>query len=206
MFLALSDFAHYYKKILEVRNFTKAKIHVNNYFYFDCLDNFKFGKNVSFGPYNIVLATKQKKNDPNSFLYIGNNTSIGEQNNIRTGGASIIIGDNCLISQQVSIIASNHGTEKNKLIKEQNWLPKNIVIGNDVWIGCGVQILPGVTIGNGVVIAAGSVVTKDIEDYCFVAGVPAKKVKDLDQSNFSGEIERIANNYLLYSSWFKVEE
>jgi len=54
---------------------------------------------------------------------------------------------------------------------------EGITIGNDVWIGMGVTILPGLSIGNGVTIAAGAVVTKDIEDYCLVAGSPAKVVK-----------------------------
>jgi virginiamycin A acetyltransferase len=54
---------------------------------------------------------------------------------------------------------------------------EGITIGNDVWIGMGAYILPGVTIGNGVTIAANTVVTKDIEDYVVIAGVPGKIVK-----------------------------
>ena len=53
-------------------------------------------------------------------------------------------------------------------------------IGNDVWIGGNVTILPGVTIGNNVVVAAGAVVTKDIPDNTLVGGVPAKKIRDLE--------------------------
>lgn len=56
---------------------------------------------------------------------------------------------------------------------------KPINIGNDVWIGGNVTILPGVTIGNNVVVAAGAVVTKDVPDNCLVAGIPAKKIKDI---------------------------
>lgn len=51
------------------------------------------------------------------------------------------------------------------------------VIGNDVWIGSNVLILPGVRIGDGVIVAAGAVVTKDIEPYSVVGGVPAKKIE-----------------------------
>lgn len=51
------------------------------------------------------------------------------------------------------------------------------VIGNDVWIGHGVTILAGVRIGDGAIIAAGAVVTKDVEPYAVVGGVPAKTIK-----------------------------
>ena len=52
-----------------------------------------------------------------------------------------------------------------------------MVIGNDVWIGANVSILPGVYIGDGAVIAAGAVVTKDVEPYAIVGGVPAKVIR-----------------------------
>lgn len=55
-----------------------------------------------------------------------------------------------------------------------------MTIGNDVWIGGNVTILPGVTIGNNVVVSAGAVVTKDVPDNCVVAGVPARKIKDIE--------------------------
>jgi carbonic anhydrase/acetyltransferase-like protein (isoleucine patch superfamily) len=57
------------------------------------------------------------------------------------------------------------------------------------------------------IVAAGAVITQNtvISSGTIWAGVPAKKVKDIDQSDFAGEIERIANNYLMYSSWFKEE-
>lgn len=52
-----------------------------------------------------------------------------------------------------------------------------VTIGHDVWIGHGAIVLPGRTIGNGAVIAAGAVVTRDVEPYTIVAGVPARPVK-----------------------------
>lgn len=52
-----------------------------------------------------------------------------------------------------------------------------VIIGNDVWIGANAVILPGVHIGDGAVIAAGAVVTKDVEPYAIVGGVPAKVIK-----------------------------
>ena len=53
----------------------------------------------------------------------------------------------------------------------------NTYIGNDVWIGAGVTIIDGVRIGDGVIIAAGAVVTKDVQDYAIVGGVPAKLIR-----------------------------
>lgn len=54
---------------------------------------------------------------------------------------------------------------------------KRITIGNDVWIGHGVIILNGANIGDGAVVAAGAVVTKDVEPYAIVGGVPAKLIR-----------------------------
>lgn len=54
---------------------------------------------------------------------------------------------------------------------------KPIEIGNDVWIGANVVILPGVKIGDGAILAAGAIVTKDVEPYAIVGGVPAKHIK-----------------------------
>ena len=57
------------------------------------------------------------------------------------------------------------------------------------------------------IIAAGAVLTQNthVESGTIYAGVPAKKVKDINQSDFAGEIDRISNNYVMYSGWFKEE-
>ncbi len=52
-----------------------------------------------------------------------------------------------------------------------------VTIGNDVWIGDDVRILQGVTVGDGAIIGAGALVTKDVEPYAVVGGIPAKKIR-----------------------------
>lgn len=54
---------------------------------------------------------------------------------------------------------------------------QRVIIGNDVWIGDSVILMDGIKIGNGAVIAAGAVVTKDVEPYSVVGGVPAKIIR-----------------------------
>jgi len=54
-----------------------------------------------------------------------------------------------------------------------------IVIKKNAWIGAGAIILPGVTVGENAIVAAGAVVNKDVADNTIVAGVPAKKIKNI---------------------------
>lgn len=73
-----------------------------------------------------------------------------------------------------------------------------VIIGNDVWIGEGVFVKEGVTIGDGAIIGAHSVVTKDVEPYAIVAGVPAKLIR----YRFSEE----EIHFLLNEQWWKWPE
>ena len=78
-------------------------------------------------------------------------------------------------------------------------------IHDNVLIGMGSIVMDNCVINSNSIIAAGSVVTQNtvVEAGTIYAGIPAKKVKDIDQSDFAGEIERISNNYVMYSGWFK---
>jgi phosphonate metabolism protein (transferase hexapeptide repeat family) len=73
------------------------------------------------------------------------------------------------------------------------WRRENrVVIGHDVWIGHGVTILPGVTIGNGAVIGAGAVVSKSVDPYTIVGGVPAKLIKPRFAPDVAAGMEALA--------------
>ena len=105
------------------------------------------------------------------------------------------IGKFCAIAADVRINALNHPMERvsqhkityrpneyflfAKMDKDFRETRKNtrVEIGHDVWIGHGAIIMPGIFIGHGAVVAAGAVVTKDVEPFAIVAGVPAKRIK-----------------------------
>jgi acetyltransferase-like isoleucine patch superfamily enzyme len=144
-------------------------------------DRIRIGRNSEISDFVVIAVIDFPQSmEQVSRLEIGDNTYIGEFNNIRASGGKISIGNNCLISQHISLIASNHLARRDFLIRDQVWdtLKKGITIGDDVWIGANSVILPGVTINNGAIVAAGSVVTKDVPAYMIVAGNPARIVKE----------------------------
>jgi maltose O-acetyltransferase len=111
-------------------------------------------------------------------IFIGKNFT-GNYNIIMLDVREIHIGDNVMIGPNTMIITVNHPlTPKGR--REHLGIAKPVTIGNDVWIGGNCTILPGVHIGNNVVVAAGAVVTKDIPDNTLVGGVPARKIKDIE--------------------------
>ena len=86
-----------------------------------------------------------------------------------------------------------------------NALVHGCTIQDNVLIGKGSIIMDNCVIESNSIIAAGAVVTKNthVASGSIYAGVPAKKVKDISQELIAGEIHRIANNYVNYSSWYK---
>jgi len=100
----------------------------------------------------------------------------------RWSDAPLVLGNYCSVSYHVKFILDDGSHGYNQVTNypfttNEIGPRRGITIGNDVWIGMGATILYGVTIGNGVTVAAGAVVTKDVPDYCVVAGVPATVVK-----------------------------
>jgi len=86
-----------------------------------------------------------------------------------------------------------------------NALVHGCTIHDNVLIGMGAIVMDNCVVKSNSIIAAGAVVTQNtiVEAGSIYAGIPAKKVKDISQELISGEIDRIANNYVMYSGWFK---
>ena len=139
-------------------------------------DGVEIGDNFTLGKYAIIECTGVLRNVGNS-LTIGNNVGINHYCFIGVRG-DIEIGNNVIFGPRVNVFSENHVFDDLDVpIKNQGVKKDKTIIGSDVWIGANVSIMSGVTIGNGCVIAAGSIVTKDVEAYSIVGGVPAKLIK-----------------------------
>ena len=86
-----------------------------------------------------------------------------------------------------------------------NALVHGCTVEDNVLIGMGAIVMDDCYIESNCIIAAGAVLLEGtrVESWSIYAGVPAKKVKTLSPELFKGEVQRIADNYVKYSSWFK---
>lgn len=109
-------------------------------------------------------------------LKIGAGTIIGD-NALLAASGGLTIGKNVNLSLNVSIYSFEHD-HRDPYFRCTPEKTCPITIGDRVWIGSNVIILPGVNIGEGAVCCAGCVVTKDVEPFTVVAGIPARKVNE----------------------------
>jgi len=88
-----------------------------------------------------------------------------------------------------------------------NAIVHGCTVHDNVLIGMGAIVMDHCVVGSNSIIAAGAVLTQNthVPSGCIFAGVPARKVKDISSELISGEIERIAQNYLMYSGWYMDE-
>ena len=124
-----------------------------------------------------------------------NSITIGNKVNIQDG--AII---HCTYQKHATVIGNNVSIGHNAIVH-------GCIIKDNVLIGMGAIIMDNCIVESNSIIAAGAVLTQNtiVESVSIWAGVPAKKVKDINESDFAGEIQRISNNYVMYSSWFKEE-
>lgn len=129
-------------------------------------------------------------NKGSNHAMIGNNVYIGRGNKITIGSGArinenvylekVTLGNDVLIAPNVAILSRMHEFSSLEVpISQQGYrTEKEVVVGNDVWIGRNVVVMPGVSIGEGAIVGAGSVVTKDVEPFTIVGGVPATFIRD----------------------------
>lgn len=122
-----------------------------------------------------------------------NSIRIGNKVNIQDGACL-----HCTYEKTKVVLGNNVSVGHNALVH-------GCTVGDNVLIGMGAIVMDNVVIGENCIIAAGAVVLENthVPPGSIYAGVPAKKVKDISPELQKGEVERIANNYLMYSSWFK---
>jgi carbonic anhydrase/acetyltransferase-like protein (isoleucine patch superfamily) len=157
-----------------------------------------FGKNCFIAP-NATICGDVITGDDCSFWF--NAVVRGDVNTIRLGnkvnvqdGAII----HCTYLKAATVIGNNVSIGHNAIVH-------GCVIDNNVLVGMGAIVMDHSYVGSNSIIAAGSVVLENtvIEAGSIYAGIPAKKVKKMSEEMISGEIDRIANNYVMYAGWYR---
>ncbi len=140
-----------------------------------CLRRFvKIGRNCHIF-YGSFLVSPENFNGP--YLEIGNNVRISHDCFIDYSGG-LIIQDDVWISGRASITTHSHKISDRTLKKDQPVEYSQLIIERDAWIGAGAAILASVNkIGRGAIIGAGSIVTKDVDEFSVVAGNPARHLR-----------------------------
>lgn len=158
----------------------------------------QLGENCFIAP-NSTIIGEVKSGDNCSFWF--NAVVRGDVNSIEMGN-KVNVQDGAVIHGTFEKSATKIG---NNVSIGHNALVHGCTIHDNVLIGMGAIVMDDAVIHSNCLIAAGSVVLANtvIESGSLYAGVPAKKVKDLSPELFEGEVMRIADNYLKYSSWYK---
>jgi acetyltransferase-like isoleucine patch superfamily enzyme len=126
---------------------------------------------------NLRVAEGVVINNP-GMVSVGDNCYIGSGVQFYPWNAPITLGDNVLIAAGARLITRKHGFADVDLpMADQGYKNAPIVVEGDVWIGFGAVVLPGVTIGRRSIVGAGAVVTRDVEPYSIVGGVPARLIR-----------------------------
>lgn len=158
----------------------------------------KYGKNCFFAE-NVVIIGDVVMGDDCSVWFSA--VIRGDVNVIRMGN-KVNVQDGVVIHGTYQKSATHIG---NNVSIAHNATIHGCTIHDNVLIGMNAVILDDTVIHSNSIIAAGAVVTKGtiVESGSIYAGIPAKKVKDISTELISGEIERIANSYLMYAGWYK---
>ena len=157
-----------------------------------------FGVNIYLAENATVVGDVEMGNDCSvwfSAVIRGDVNSIRIGNKVNIQDGAII---HCTYQKAATIIGNNVSVGHNALVH-------GCTIRDNVLVGMGAIVMDGVVVESNSIIAAGAVVLEGthIESGVIYAGIPAKKVKELNEEQTARLIEGISNNYVMYSSWFK---
>jgi len=157
----------------------------------------QFGKDCFVAPNATIVGD----------VIMGDNCSVWFNAVVRGDVNSIRLGNKVNVQDGAVIHATFQKTKTivgNNISIGHNAIVHGCTIHDNVLIGMGSIVMDNAVIHTNTIIAAGAVVLEGTicEAGSIYAGVPAKKIKDISQDLISGEIERIANNYIKYSNWF----
>jgi gamma-carbonic anhydrase len=158
----------------------------------------KFGKDCYLAD-NAVIIGDVEMGDQCSIWF--GSVVRGDVNSIKMGN-KVNVQDNATIHCTFETAPTNIG---NNVSIAHNAVVHGCTIKDNVLVGIGAVILDNSVIESNSIIAAGSVVLENtvVESNSVYAGVPAKKVKEISSELLKGQIERISNNYIKYSQWFR---
>tara|TARA_B110000259_G_C13739032_1_gene291704 strand:+ start:103 stop:522 length:420 start_codon:yes stop_codon:yes gene_type:complete len=112
-----------------------------------------------------------------SNLSVGENSVVNSGANFRFKEGLIKIGKDCLLAQNISIIANSYVIDDRKYISTSDMKASNVTIGDNVWIGTNVVIMPGVFIGDNSIIGSSAVLTKNVPNNEVWGGIPARLIR-----------------------------
>lgn len=140
---------------------------------------------MTIGP-GSTIHTLARFYDPANII-IGKDTIIGE-GIVLDGRDKLVIGDHVDFASEVMVYNAQHDVHDPAF----KAVPQPVIIEDYVFVGPRAIILPGVKIGKGAVVAAGAVVTKDIEPFAIVGGVPAKVIGEREPKELQYRLGRAA--------------
>lgn len=159
----------------------------------------KFGENCFIAPNATIVGDVEMGNDCSIWF---NAVVRGDVHYIKMGNG-VNVQDGAVIHCTYQKNPTNIG---NNVSIGHNAIVHGCTVKDNVLIGMGAIVMDRCEVNSNSIVAAGSVVLEGtiIEEGTIYAGVPAKKVKELPKETTHSEIERIAKNYVKYSSWFSV--
>lgn len=183
----------------------------NLHILWESVDRVPLGINCAFAiPFRQILAKKLFKSCGDGFVAnegcrfnFANNIEIGKNVSWNAGcyldaKGGIKLGDYSMLTEYVKIFTHSH-SEGDHMIREY----KGVEIGDYAKVYTAATILPGVKLGTGAIVATGAIVTKSVDDFTLVGGIPAKPMR---KRNFDGKDLKEMNQYMMKDKLFQVEE